>query len=108
MPLICLGMETLSRTRVKTSAFSGFALLGKYLESLWVRVKYIIGGVEAVGRDLRVHLCGCVISYQRVADGRVHLRRGLVLAEVQRAQGRRDRRVGFCLCEGLVTVAVDL
>ena len=71
----------------------------------------VIGRVEAVGRDLRVHLRGRVIGNQRVADGRVHLRRGLVLAEVQRAQGRRDRRVGLCLCEGLgllVAVAVDL
>ena len=39
MPLICLGMDTLSRTRVNTSALPGFALFGKYLESLWVLVK---------------------------------------------------------------------
>ena len=37
----------------------------------------IVGGIEAVGGDLRVHLRGGIIRHQGVADGRVHLRRGL-------------------------------
>ena len=60
----------------------------------------VLTAVEAVGGDLRVHFCCCVIGRQGVGDGRGDLGLRPVLGHVQGIDGPRHHGVDLGLREG--------
>ena len=70
----------------------------------------VLARIEAIGRDLCVHLRCRVIRHQGVRDGRGNIGVRGILVDVQRIHGCRDHTVDLGLRVGLgllVAVAVD-